>query len=157
MSIGLQHKYHEGVFYLSGAIDEHVKLEVFTCPGDKIIRWNLRGVDLLNSLGIRTMVKFFTELGSNPIELYDCPTPFLEAANVIPGMVGGAKNSHRVKSIYLPMRCADFHKVNASIPVKDISFTDDIAMPIFDCPTCKMPLEPDFEVDLEDLLFFLFE
>jgi hypothetical protein len=153
--LGLKHKFKDGIHYFEGAIDEHVVLKDFAEASDQIIRWNLRGITMINSLGIRQMVRFIKELGPKSIEFYDCPTPFLEAASIIPSMVGGAGREHRVKSIYLPMQCTDFHQFNASVPVKDISFDGGIGMPIFDCPTCKMPLDPNLEHELEDLLFFL--
>ena len=156
--LGLKHKFSDGVYYLEGALDEHTNLKKYIeTAGSNIIRWNLRGVTLINSLGIRAMVRFIKELGDAPIEFYDCPTPFLEAASIIPSMVGGAGNAHRVKSVYLPMRCSDFHQFNASVPTKDISFVGSITMPVFDCPTCKMPLDPNLELELEDLLYFLCE
>jgi hypothetical protein len=155
--LGLKHKLKDGVHYFEGAIDEHANLKEYTATHDNVIRWNLRGVTLINSLGIRLMMRFIKDLGTRSIEFYDCPTPFLEAASIIPGMVGAAGTAHRVKSVYLPMRCTDFHQFNASVPTKDISFADGIAMPVFDCPTCKMPLDPDLELELEDLLYFLSE
>jgi hypothetical protein len=153
----LKYKFKDGVYYFEGAIDEHTNLKKYTETKDNVIRWNMRGITLINSLGIRVMVRFIKELGENPIEFYDCPIPFLEAANIIPSMVGGSGNGHRVKSIYLPMRCGDFHQFNASIPTKDISFIGGISMPVFDCPTCQMPLDPNLDFELEDLLYFLSE
>lgn len=155
--LGLKHKFKDGVHYFEGAIDEHTNLKKYLDTNDNVIRWNMRGITLINSLGIRAMVRFIKELGDSPIEFYDCPTPFLEAASIIPSMVGGSGNAHRVKSVYLPMRCTDFHQFNASVPTKDISFEEGIAMPIFDCPTCQMPLDPNLEQELEDLLYFLSE
>lgn len=155
--IDLQYKYSDGVYYLEGVIDEHANLKTYTIAPDQVIRWNLRGITLINSLGIRLMVRFIKELGDASIEFYDCPTPFLEAASIIPSLIGGPNSAHRVKSVFLPMRCKDHHQFNASVPVKDISFDDGVAMPIFDCPTCKMPLDPNLELELEDLLSFLSE
>jgi len=151
--LGLKHKYNDGVHYFEGAFDEHAVFKNYIESVDQVIRWNLRGLTSINSLGIRSIVRFMKELGDGAIEFYDCPIPFLEAASIIPSMIGDAG----VKSVYLPMRCTDFHQFNASIPVKDISFTDGISMPIFDCPTCKMPLDSSLEDELEDLLFFLSE
>lgn len=157
MALGLKHKFVDGVFYLSGAIDEHVTLESYTNGAEPVIRWNLRGITQINSLGIRILMRFLKDLGPRPVEFYDCPVTFLEAANIVPSLVSAGPGVHRVKSIYLPMACRDMHQYNASVPVKDISMNDGVSMPVFDCPTCKMPLEADMDIELEDLLFFLLD
>jgi hypothetical protein len=158
MTLGLKHKFVDGVFYLTGAIDEHVKLDSYINGADPAVRWNLRGITQINSLGIRILMKFLKELGPRPVEFYDCPAAFLEAANMVPSLVTAGPGQHFVKSIYLPMSCGDMHQFNASVPVKDIALMGDgVSMPIFDCPTCKMPLEPEMDIELEDLLFFLFD
>lgn len=158
MAIGLTHKFEDGVFYLAGVFDEHVNLAHYVNPAETAIRWNLRSVTAINSLGIRGLFRFLQDLGERNIEFYDAPIVFLDAANLVPMLTRSENRRERIRSIYLPMRCDVAHSFNASIPIKDISVqANSISLPIFDCPTCRMPLQVDTDTDIEDLLFFLME
>jgi len=87
------------VFNLHGQIDEDAQLDVMQTDKSKII-FDLEGVTLINSCGIRDWVEFQSQLPENSEIIYrKCPQVIVEQLNIIKGFI---KSGGKVESFFAP-------------------------------------------------------
>jgi anti-anti-sigma regulatory factor len=88
---------------LSGAIEENVHFEQMIGPvkGELIV--NCRGVTRINSVGVKTWMKYFQGLKTQGVrfKFVDCSYPIIEQLNMISNFACGGE----VYSILLPYSC----------------------------------------------------
>lgn len=88
------------VFKLSGQIDEDADLLKLDFSGAKTIEFNLDGVSLINSCGIRDWVEFQKTIPESvEISYSHCPQIIIEQVNIIKGFF---RAGTRVLSFYAP-------------------------------------------------------
>lgn len=88
------------VILLQGAIDEDAVLEPLGKLGNPLT-FNFKGVESINSLGVRAWVNFIKSLSGVEVFYEECPPLVVRQMNMIPSFVGHAK----VLSVYAPYIC----------------------------------------------------
>jgi len=155
MALGFTMALQNGVYHLKGCFDEIAEFDKLLTLPDTPLKLNLRGIDAINSLGLRRLIVFTKNFGEREMELHDCPPVFVEAVNVIPLAVGGQSKIQRIKSLYLPFHCKGDHEKEFTVPLSAIQVGDTVAVPTIDCPACRLPMTPDLDTDLDEFFFFL--
>jgi hypothetical protein len=137
------------VLHIIGEINEFVDLKPYHGPNhpDKI---NLRGVKLINSIGINRFFEFAMAWGNRKIQLLECSQVIIDAINIFPGLLGDPPVPSRVRSVVLPYYCnlcGKGQEFLIDVAALDISKPESLP-----APTCceKMELDGLFED------FFLF-
>ena len=93
----------DGVFFLSGVLDEYADLSSLT-EAKEPLRLNFKGISRFNSIGIRGLLKFLFAWGSKGLIYEECPSEFVDQANMIPALLG-AKKQGVIHSLFVPYEC----------------------------------------------------
>ncbi|MFZ3231884.1 MAG: hypothetical protein WA160_16880 [Pseudobdellovibrio sp.] len=88
-----------GEYFFEGTIDESFASSIAEIPVDPILKFNFKNLKSINSTGIREWIKLMQKLNKSAIELYECPKPFIDQANMVQGFV---PSNARVMSFYVP-------------------------------------------------------
>jgi len=72
-----------GFVFLDGVFDEYADFSSLKAICEPI-RFNLRAVRRINSIGMRNLLSFLIEWGDRALEYHECPTDFIEQINMIP-------------------------------------------------------------------------
>ncbi len=156
MAHGIKHRFKDGMYYLEGTLDEHADFSPLHDSKEPVLRLNMRGVDWINSLGLRRIALFVQGWGERPLEFHELPPSVIEAVNVMPALVGGVKRLGRIRSVTLPMVCDERHTTSATIAIQDLlDKSRVIRLPALACKTCRQSLRLDIEGALDDFLYFL--
>lgn len=88
---------------LAGAIEENVNLEQLIGPVAGELQVNCKGVTRINSVGVKTWMKYFQGLKTQSIKVkfLECSYPIIEQLNMISNFACGGD----VVSILLPYSC----------------------------------------------------
>jgi anti-anti-sigma regulatory factor len=88
---------------LAGAIEENVHLEQMIGPVKGSLVVNCKGVTRINSVGVKTWMKYFQGLKAAGVEIkfVECSYPIIEQLNMISNFACGGE----VESILLPYSC----------------------------------------------------
>jgi Zn finger protein HypA/HybF involved in hydrogenase expression len=135
---------------LSGAIDEHADLEALFGAVPASVRVHLKGVNAINSEGLRTWIRFFQRLSvaGTRVILRECSVAVVEQINNVSNFLCGAK----VESIYLPFYCPKCKTELLSLfKTKDLK-EHGLAIPEMRCPRCQGRARFDEDQDT----YFLF-
>lgn len=152
--MSLEFKLQQGVVFVAGSLDDRVDYSpLLRLPSP--VKLNLGGVNAMNSHGIRSWIKFLTDLGTKVFELYECPPVFLDAVNLVPQIASPSGRSDTIKSVSMPYNCGNCARVSSyELAIKDVVVKGEtVKVPGKPCKTCKAPLGP--EIDPEDLFLFL--
>ena len=110
----------------------------------------------MSSIGTRRFSDFVNAASVEGLELYDCPSTFVQLINIIPRLLGVPANSQIVRSFYLPFDCTgcDYRTIQL-VRRHDVTVEGtDIAVPRVYCK-----YEPEHRVasavDLHDYLLFM--
>ena len=95
----------DGVFFLSGVLDEYADFAPLTGALEPL-RLNLKGIARFNSIGIRGLLKFLYDWGAKGLIYDECPSEFVDQANMIPALLGANKHGV-VTSAFVPYDCRD--------------------------------------------------
>lgn len=95
----------DGVFFLTGVLDEYADFGPLGSAQDPLCL-NLKGIARFNSIGIRCLLKFFYDWGAKGLIFEECPSEFIDQANMIPALLG-AKKQGVIVSLFVPYECAD--------------------------------------------------
>jgi hypothetical protein len=99
LKVVIDDKDNEVIFTLSGQIDEDADFSSLNTDKKKII-FDLDGIELINSCGIRDWVEFQNGLPSDCSIVYkNCPQVIVEQLNIIKGFI---KEGGVVESFYAP-------------------------------------------------------
>jgi len=88
------------IVMLRGSIDEDTDFGPIGKLGDSLT-FNFKGIDSINSLGVRAWVNFVKSMSDKEIFFEECPTIIVRQMNMIPSFLSGAK----VLSVYVPYVC----------------------------------------------------
>lgn len=94
----------DGVFYLSGALDEHFEEWEIMPESGKVVL-NLAKVTTVNSQGIFLFLKLMKRLSGIDLELHECSPAVVEMINTFPGTLGVPNRPRVVKSILAEYIC----------------------------------------------------
>ena len=90
---------------LSGSIEENVNFEQLIGPPPGELRVNCKGVTRINSVGVKSWIKYFQTLQAKSVKLTfdECSTAIVEQMNLISNFGCGGT----VESIYVPFSCGN--------------------------------------------------
>jgi len=136
------------VFTVKGFIDEDAQLEGMAVPG--AITFNMKGVEGINSLGIRNWVKFQKTLAGREVYYDECPPLFVKQMNMIPSILGDAK----VLSVFVPFVCDSCeHEGSSLVKVEDFKSGQVKFDNTQECPNCG---KKEYEIDGQPDQYFAF-
>lgn len=132
-----------------GIIDENTFLGRIFETDKRKIKINIRGVDRINSCGVREWVNAIKEIPpKKQLEFLECSLPMVKQFNMITNFEGHGK----VVSFMAPYFCSQCNKQFENLIVLNKHFEEilNLKAPSFSCPECRGKLEFD---DLEDKYF----
>jgi hypothetical protein len=117
-------------------------------PAANWLRFDLSGIQRINSCGVREWILFMERLG-NAFELryHSINELFAEQASIVSGMFG--KGKIVVETFQAPYACQQCDRTVLKIltPKEVLKSDGDIVAPDFVCETCQSPLEFDWIAD----------
>lgn len=141
----------DGVFFLSGVLDEFADLSALV-EASEPLRMNLKGVSRFNSIGIRGLLKFLFAWGGKGLIYEECPSEFVDQANMIPALLG-TKKQGVILSLFVPYECT-----SCDFDEELLSRTDELQKTLAaggaltkSCPSCGGKME----VPAESFFHFL--
>ncbi|HVV83615.1 MAG TPA: hypothetical protein VHE35_11105 [Kofleriaceae bacterium] len=132
------------VVTLAGVIDEAADLRPLSALGRRPIEIDLRGVQRINSSGVRTWIDFVRAVPREvPLRFVRCPPAIIDQCNMVNGFLGHG----RLESFYAPLACRECDE-----QVEQLYTTAEVRagrgkLPPTPCPRCRRPMAID---DLED-------
>ena len=94
-----------GVVFLEGVIDENADFSPLLSEGSPL-QLDLSGVVRINSIGVRSWMKFISLWGDKPIEYLECPTIISDQIAITPVLMGIKKPIVKVMSAYISYMCS---------------------------------------------------
>ena len=136
---------------LSGTIEENVLFEQMVGPFEGILTVRCKGVTRINSIGVKTWMRYFQDLKVNGkvFKFVDCSYPIIEQLNMISNFSCGGE----VVSVLLPFSCVKCQsEFVASCKTADLKASG-LQIPKVKCekPECAA----QFDDDPEEYLYFL--
>lgn len=131
---------------LDGIIDEDSDLAPVFAEGEGALRVNFRGVQRINSCGVREWVNALKKGGSGrTIEFVECSVAIVEQFNMIANFAGAG----RIISFLAPYVCEDCDIEEEKLLLVGEHFPDpdDLVAPGFPCGNCGNPMEFDDDED----------
>lgn len=130
------------VLTFNGTIEEDTDLSSLVGSPTQL-KWDiyLKGVQRINSMGVKTWVKFFQAVASKGIQIkyLECSTAIVEQMNLLKNFGCGGT----VVSMYLPYRCSKCSKELFTLfRVEDLQKLS-FEVPPVQCPQCKSPANFD--------------
>lgn len=98
------------VILLKGVIDENADFSPLL-KDDAPLRIDFSGISRINSIGIRSWMKFLTQWGDKSLEYLRCPVVITEQLTITPVLLGVKKRVARVESAYIPFICPNCHEL----------------------------------------------
>lgn len=134
-----------GVWFLSGAIDETVDLKGLGVSAPVV--FNLANITSINSMGIGELVRFATDVGYENITYAQCPPVFVNIFNTVSALLKGSGKQSKVESIVVPFICKKCDATSMSIvKIADIKIVSgSFDLPPKTCSRCQSELEADFD------------
>jgi hypothetical protein len=140
----------EYLLILEGQIDEHSDFTPIQLPTKGILTIDLKGITMLNSMGLRNWVQWshgLTQLAA--VKFQNCPNIVVHQINILDGFIplGATVESMDVPYLceacdsafdYHAVRGVDYHEASAKHPLK-------IVLPeTVPCPSCGAAANADF-------------
>lgn len=126
-------------------MDEQSDLSGIT-PINGMLRFNLKSLEHVNSIGIRCWVTALDHHGDATFEFYDCPDTFLEAASIFDHILGPNRDPKSIKSgeiHYICDQCDhEFSHMHRLEEILSEEKRDALKVP---CPNCKEAVPLDSE------------
>ncbi|NDF14737.1 hypothetical protein EB061_05380 [bacterium] len=136
---------------LSGAIEENVHLEQMIGPVKGNLIVNCSAVTRINSVGVKTWMKYFQALKAQGVtfKFIECPFPIIEQLNMISNFSCGGE----VESILLPYSCLKCqNEFVASCATTDLKASG-LQVPEARCE--RTDCAAQFDDDSEEYFYFL--
>lgn len=129
---------------LAGTIDEAADLSPLAALAGRPLEIDLRGVQRINSSGVRTWIDVIRALpAAVPLRFVHCPPAIVDQCN----MVGGFLGHGRLESFYAPLTCAECDEQLEALFATAVVRAAGGALPPTPCPRCGRPMTVD---DLAD-------
>lgn len=148
-TVAIDHGADGDVVTLTGVIDEAADLTPLAALGARPIEVDLRGVQRINSCGVRTWIDFVRAVpASVPLRFVRCPPPIVDQCNMVLGFLGHG----RLESFYAPLACRECDEQVEQLYTTAAVKAGRGVLPPTPCPRCGRLMAID---DLEDqyLLF----
>ena len=120
--------------YLKGSIDEYTDFEDSIGPVSGAIHINLRGVNRINSSGVRSWLEYFRKLKSQTarIVFQECAIPIVLQTSLFQGFL----DEGEVESVFAPMICEKCHKTSEKLIATADTQRQEFSVPTSSCPHC---------------------
>jgi anti-anti-sigma regulatory factor len=144
------------VAVLRGTIDEDAELAAGLRTLKARVRFDLGGVEAINSCGVREWINILRDLEAREsrIEYVGVSVPLVQQFN----MILNARGTGRVTSFHAPYFCGNCRKPREMLlTIADhpsLQKVESISAPLLACPTCGDPLEFD---EIEEKFFNFLE
>jgi hypothetical protein len=143
-TVAIEHAADGDRVTLAGVLDEAADLSPLAALGGRPLEIDLRGVQRINSSGVRTWIDVVRALPrATPLRFVRCPPPIVDQCNMVVGFLGHG----RLESFYAPLACAEcdeqLEQLYATAAVKAAGGV----LPPTPCPRCRRPMAID---DLAD-------
>ncbi len=109
--------------------------------GDRVIRINLKGVQYINSVGVKNWLRTFPFAGKK-VELFEVNVHVMDAFNMAPAMQLGCQ----IKSFFVPVYCENCEEKFELIQTKDVDFSGETKIQL---KPCSCGLMPQIDTDLD--------
>lgn len=123
-----------GVVFLEGVIDENADFSPLLSENPPL-QLDLSGVSRINSIGVRSWMKFISLWGDKPMEYLECPIIITDQISITPVLMGLKKPVVKVMSAFISYVCS---KCNQQ---EDLRVSRAQALPIpvpaIVSPTCR--------------------
>ncbi|HTE55047.1 MAG TPA: STAS domain-containing protein [Kofleriaceae bacterium] len=122
---------------VAGVVSEEAKLEVPDPHGRRVVI-DVRGVERMNSMGVRNWIDFMERLQSRTSEIVirQMPPAMVSQASMITTFIGDS----RVESFLSPWYCPGCENTIEQLH----GYLDDLPIAIA-CPKCRTPMELDWD------------
>ncbi len=131
----------EGVVFLAGVIDEHSDFSGLL-QDSAPLQLNLSGIQRINSVGLRSWMRFMVQWGDKPLCYIECPVVVSDQIAIIPALRGLKSKSATIISAMIPYECLNCQHQ------EDIRITHSQVVPQVDpialkpeCPQCMGPMD----------------
>ena len=127
--------------FISGIIDENADLSALLQePAPLSIDFS--GVTRVNSVGLRTWMRFMTLWGDKPLNYFECPIAITDQIIIIPVLRGIKKQVATIVSGILPYDCPSCkHQADIRVERAQVVPKTDPAVLNPKCPVCSQPME----------------
>lgn len=126
-----------GVVFLSGVIDENSDFSPLL-QEEAPLSLNLSGIQRVNSVGLRSWMRFMVQWGDKPLKYLECPVVVSDQIAVIPALRGIKSKTASVVSAYIPYECYSCqHQEDIRVTESQFTPSPDPKVLNPECPSCK--------------------
>ena len=137
---------------ISGVIDEHSDFSTLLSESAPL-SIDFSGVERVNSVGLRTWMRFMTQWGDKELIYLKCPVVIVDQLATIPALMGIKKRAALVQSADLAFECDKCgHQEDRCIDRASVDPTPDPSVLQPPCPSCGGTLEL---INEDQLVIFL--
>lgn len=130
-----------GVVFLSGVIDENADFSPLL-QEEAPLSLNLSGVERVNSVGLRSWMRFMVQWGDKTLKYLECPVVVSDQIAIIPALRGIKSRSAQVISAMIPYECYSCqHQEDLRVTDSQFSPQPDPKALNPECPKCKEEME----------------
>jgi hypothetical protein len=127
--------------FISGIIDENADLSALLKEPDPL-SIDFSGVTRINSVGLRTWMRFMTMWGDKPLNYLECPIAVTDQIIIIPALRGIKKQAATVVSGVLPYDCPSCkHQADIRVERSRVVPKTDPAVEHPKCPACSHAMD----------------
>lgn len=137
-------------YLFDGTIDESFATIVGEIKVEPVLKFNFKNLKSINSTGIREWIKLMQKLTASSIELFECPKPFIDQANMVQGFI---PSNARVMSFYVPYYNEDNETEKKVLLVYGQHYTEGKLNPL---PAVKDDSGAPMELDVIESKYFKF-
>jgi len=126
---------------ISGVIDEHADFTPLLNESAPLTI-DFSGVERVNSVGLRTWMRFMTQWGDKDLIYMACPVVVVDQLAIIPALMGIKRRAAMVQSAYISFECVKCgHQEDRCLDRAAVHPTPDRGQLAPPCPSCSQPLE----------------
>ncbi len=132
---------------LRGVVDEDTTFESIETESDAILIFDLSGVSLINSMGIRNWVNWFKANPTKRLTFRNCSKPIVDQVNALEGFL---PQGSIVESFFVPFHCENCGHSDRTLFRKGHEFTmgtadakPQVRPPHMKCAKCGSEMEMD--------------
>ncbi len=121
--------------HLSGSIEETANFEDQVGEGFEELNIYCKGVNRINSLGVKGWIKYFSNLSKSGVKLkfFECSPPIVEQINLISNFVSGGE----VVNFYVPYICRNCDTEMVGLFEYTEIKKNGVVIPEMSCTNCK--------------------
>lgn len=134
------------VVFLKGVIDENADFMPLLSEAQPL-RLDFYGVSRINSIGVRSWMKFISQWGDQPMEYLECPAMISDQLSITPVLMGLKKTVAKVMSAYFSYACSQCHHQEDRRVARDqvlpVPLSEVLEAPCSNCGSIMGLISPD--------------